>query len=76
MARQFVLTDSQGEVRARTFHAFGIKLLDALHLASAVEAQAEYWCTCDDRFLRRAQAIDTPPTKVVSPLELVVELTQ
>jgi predicted nucleic acid-binding protein len=76
MARQFVLTDSQVEARARTFHTFGIKPLDALHLASAVEAQAEYLCTCDDRFLRRAQAVDTRPTKVVSPLELVVELTQ
>jgi predicted nucleic acid-binding protein len=74
MARQFVLTDSRVEARARAFHATGIKPLDALHLASAVEAQAEYFCTCDDRLLRRAKAADTHPTKVVSPLELVAEI--
>ena len=76
MATEFVLTDSHIEARARAFHAAGIKPLDALHLASAVAAQAEYLCTCDDRFLRRAQAIDTHPTQVLSPLALVAEITR
>lgn len=75
-AKQFVLTDSHVEARARAFHSIGIKPLDALHLASAVEVQAEYFCTCDDRFLRRAKAADTHLTKVVSPLELVAEVGQ
>ena len=39
-------------------------------------AKAEYFCTCDDRFLKRAKAVDTDQTKVVSPLELIVEVTQ
>jgi hypothetical protein len=76
MATEFVLTDSHVEARARAFHAVGIKPLDALHLASAVAAQAEYLCTCDDRFLRRAQVIDTPPTQVLAPLALVAEITR
>ena len=76
MATQFVFTDSRVETRARAFHAIVIKPLDALHLASAVEAQADYLCTCDDRFLRRAKATDTRPTQVVSPLELVAEITR
>ena len=76
MATQFVLTDSHIEARARAFHAAGIKPLDALHLASAVAAQAAYLCTCDDRFLRRAQALDTHPTQVVSPLALVAEIAR
>ncbi len=76
MATQFILTDSQVEARARAFHTAGIKPLDALHLASAVAAQAEYLCPCNDRFLRRAKTLDTRPTKVVSPLELVAEITQ
>jgi predicted nucleic acid-binding protein len=50
--------------------------LDALHLASAVIAKADYFCTCDDRFLKRAKAVNTGQTKVVSPLELVTEVTQ
>jgi len=75
-ATVFVHTDSQVEERARTFLAEGIKPVDALHLASAMEAKADYFCTCDDRFLKRAKAVDTGQTKVVSPLELITEVTQ
>ena len=75
-AAVFVHTESQIEERARTFLAEGIKPVDALHLASAVEAKADYFCTCDDRFLKRAKAVDTGQTKVVSPLELIMEVTQ
>ena len=75
-ATLFVQTDRQVEERARTFHALGIKPLDALHLASAVEAQADYFYTCDDRLLRRARTADTLQTKIVSPLELIEEVTQ
>ena len=75
-ATVFVATDSDVEKRARTFQAAGIKPLDALHLASAVIAKADYFCTCDDRFLKRAKAAVTDPTKVVSPLELITEVAQ
>ena len=75
-AAVFVHTDSQIEERARTFLAEGIKPVDALHLASAVEAKADYFCTCDDRFLKRAKAVATGQTKAVSPLELIMEVTQ
>lgn len=75
-ATVFVATDSDVEKRARTFQAAGIKPLDALHLASAVTAKADYFCTCDDRFLKRAKAAVTDPTKVVSPLELIMEVAQ
>jgi predicted nucleic acid-binding protein len=72
----FVATDSEIEERARIFQAEGIKPLDALHLASAVIAKADYFCTCDDRFLKRAKAVDTGLTKVVSMLEVITEVTQ
>jgi predicted nucleic acid-binding protein len=75
-AALFVPTDSRVEERARTLHASGIKPLDALHLASALEAQADYFCTCDDRFLTRAKAVATLPTQIVSPLELIAEVTR
>jgi len=48
--------------------------LDALHLASAEEAEADYFCTCDDRFLKRAKTFNDLRTKVVTPLELIEEL--
>lgn len=75
-AAVFVHTESQIEERARAFLAEGIKPVDALHLASAVEAKADYFCTCDDRFLKRVKAVNTGQTKVVSPLELITEVTQ
>lgn len=37
------------ETRASTLSAAGIKPLDSLHLACAIEAGADYLCTCDDR---------------------------
>jgi predicted nucleic acid-binding protein len=75
-AKVFVQADDRVAARAGAFHALGIQPLDALHLASAVEARADYFCTCDDRFLNRAKTIDTLPTKVVSPLELIAEVAQ
>ena len=75
-AAVFVHTESQIEERARALLEEGIKPVDALHLASAVEAKADYFCTCDDRFLKRAKAVDTGQTRVVSPLELITEVTQ
>jgi predicted nucleic acid-binding protein len=75
-ATTLVPADNQVEERARKFEAEGIKPVDALHLASAVVANADYFCTCDDRFLKRAKAVDTGQTKVLSPLELITEVTQ
>ena len=62
------------EQRARVFVQAGLKPLDALHFSCAAEAGADYFCTCDDRLLKRARAAHTGMPKVVSPLELVAEL--
>ena len=70
-----IRTDSQIEERARSLHAEGIKAVDALHLASAGAAKADYFCTCDDRLLKRAKAVGMGETKAVSPLELIAEIT-
>jgi predicted nucleic acid-binding protein len=60
--------------RAEYFVNMGIRSLDALHLASAEEAGCMYFCTCDDRLLRRAKHISGLKTAAVSPLELIGEL--
>ena len=73
-AGQFVSTTAELKARAQTYMAAGVKALDALHLASAVEAQAEFFCTCDDRLLKKARTLTTPPPRIVAPLELVMEL--
>jgi predicted nucleic acid-binding protein len=70
-ATSIVIVDEQIEQRSRHFVQMGIKIMDALHLAAAEAAGADYFCTCDDRFLRRAQALTDLQAKVVSPLDLI-----
>jgi predicted nucleic acid-binding protein len=62
------------EQRARELNALGIRPLDALHLASAVAAEADFLCTCDDRFLRKGRELRGLRTKVVSPVEIIEEI--
>lgn len=56
-ARSIVIVNEQIEQRSRHFVQMGVKIMDALHLAAAEAAGADYFCTCDDRFLRRAKAL-------------------
>jgi hypothetical protein len=39
-----------------------------------LEASADFFCTCDDRLLKKARSIGTATTKIVMPLELVAEI--
>ncbi|MBI5915667.1 MAG: PIN domain-containing protein [Bacteroidetes bacterium] len=64
------------EKRARSLTENGIKPLDALHLACAEVSKADYFCTCDDKFLKKAKQLAVPTIEVVSPLELVTKLPQ
>lgn len=75
-AGAFSRTDQRVEARARRFEASGMKPLDALHVAAAVEADADFFCTCDDRLLKRARAAQTGRMRVVSPLDLVAEVSR
>lgn len=60
--------------RARDFELTGIKPLDAVHLASAVEADADYFCSVDDALLKKAARANTGRTRVVSLLDLIAAL--
>lgn len=62
------------EERSRIFIEFGIKPIDALHLASAEVLKADFFCTCDDKFLKKAKEIDDLGIKTVSILELLQEM--
>jgi hypothetical protein len=73
-AHAFVAATAAVEERARRYVALGIRSLDALHLALAVQAGADYFCTCDDKLLKRARTVDTEGTRVVSVLELIEEI--
>jgi predicted nucleic acid-binding protein len=73
-AKQFVSVSDQVEKRARELNALTFQPLDALHLASAEEARADYFCTCDDKLLRKAKAVSGLKVKVISPVDLVEEV--
>lgn len=73
-AKWFVSLDDQIELRAKEFLAYNIKPLDALHLAMAEAGQADFFCSCDDRLLKKAKKIKDLRTRVVSPIELIDEV--
>lgn len=52
----------------------GVKQFDAFHLASAQLAQVDYFCTCDDKLLKKCTSLSNLTIKVVAPLALVEEI--
>jgi predicted nucleic acid-binding protein len=62
------------EQRAKDLEGRGFTALDALHIASAETERVDYFCTCDDRLLKRAKAQADITIKVVSVLELAQEI--
>lgn len=73
-AEMFIQVNEKIEYRAREFIDIGIKPLDALHLASAEDAHVDYFCTCDDRFYKKATLLKNLKFKIVSPIELIKEI--
>jgi len=73
-ANEVIEVTEQEKNRAAEFLQFGIKPLDALHLALAEAGKADYFCTCDDRLLRSAKKIKDLSVKVVNPVDLVQEI--
>ena len=74
LATRFVETDSQIESRARQYEDAGLRPFDALHLSSAVEAEADMFCTTDDQLLRRGSEAETERTRVLTPIVLIEEI--
>lgn len=74
IAKETVWLTQELESLARRLKASGLKPLDALHLASASISRVDYFCTCDDKFLKKARNFAGLNTTVVSPTELIMEL--
>ena len=72
--RIFIPLNDDIKKRAQVLNQNGIKPVDALHLASAEAAGADYFCTCDDKFLKTRGKLKDNQTIVVSPLELIEEI--
>lgn len=64
------------EALALTFEQVGLSAMDAIHLALASMAKADYFCTCDDKLFRKAIAIPGLTCKVITLLSLIPEVTK
>lgn len=53
----------------------GLGAMDAVHVALASVAQADYFCTCDDKLYRKALTVGGLSCKIISLLGLVSEVT-
>ena len=69
----FIAVNDEIEQRAKVLEKRGFKAFDALHIASAESGAVDYFCTCDDRVLKKARQQTDLSVKVVSPLELANE---
>lgn len=61
--------------RAKVLEKRAFKAFDALHVACAESGKVDYLCTCDDRLLKKSRRQTDLTVKVVSPLELVNEVS-
>jgi len=74
LAKEHLAITEDVEERANHLVEEGFKPLDALHLALAEKGNVDYFCTSDDKLLKRAKRLRSLAVKVVAPLELAEEL--
>jgi predicted nucleic acid-binding protein len=75
-AKVTVALNEQIEKRARVLNGSGFDPMDALHLACAEEVKADFFCTCDDRLLKRAKEFSGFTMRVMLPIELAMEIVK
>ena len=74
LAQKVIMLNDDIENHAKKLIKTGLKPLDALHLAAASHESADFFCTSDDKFLKKAKGIEGINTVAVSPLELIGEV--
>jgi predicted nucleic acid-binding protein len=74
LASSQIAMTSAIEQRATELQKWNIAPLDALHLASAENARADYFLTTDDDLLRRARRADLK-VKVENPAKWLIQKT-
>ena len=76
LANERLEINDEAEALAESLESRGLRALDAVHLALASTAKADFFGTCDDKLLRNSQALSNLTCKVVSVLALVSEVTK
>ena len=73
-AKDIIPVTEKEKLRASNLMTFGLKPLDALHVALAESGQADYFCTCDDKLLRSSKRVKDLKVKVLNPVDLIQEI--
>ena len=73
-AKTIINVTEKETLRAANLTTFGIKPLDALHMALAEAGNADYFCTCDDKLLRNSKRVQDLIVKIINPVDLVQEI--
>lgn len=73
-AKGVISITEKDKKRAVELMEFGIKPLDALHLALAESGNADYFYTCNDKILRNAKKVKDLSLKVINPMDLIQEI--
>ena len=73
LAGEHLKITKETEALAVIMEARGISPVDAVHLAIASTARADFFATCDDKFLTKARSVTGLNCKVLSVLDLVTE---
>ena len=76
LANEYLEITQGAELLAESLESSGIFPMDAIHLALASTADADFFCTCDDKLLRKCRAMSELGCNVVSVLGLVAEVLQ
>ena len=64
------------EALALTLEQQGLGAMDAVYLALASTAKADFFCTCDDKLFRKAQSISGLACKITTLLSFIPEITK
>jgi len=76
LASERLEINDEAEALAESLENRGVRSMDAVHLAFASTAKADFFVTCDDRILRTSQTLSGLTCKVVSILALLPEVTR
>ena len=76
LATERLIVDAGSETLAVALEKSGLNAMDALHLALASVAEADFFATTDDKLLRKAKTHAGISCKPVSILELASEVNK
>jgi predicted nucleic acid-binding protein len=74
LANEDVRITEEVEALAKALESRGLRAIDAVHLAIASVADADYFSTCDDKLLRASRSMRDIRCRVISILDLVAEV--